>query len=317
VVREILEVALNGDPPLVDKGAMIDSRFADGTEGERLAALRSYGILDTAFDQGFDDLAQLAADICSTPISAVTLVDADRQWFKAKVGLDATETDRSVSFCQYAMVTEDLMVVPDATLDERFADNPWVLDAPGIRFYAGAPLASPQGHPLGALCVIDTVPRHLSDGEAVALRMLARQVAAKLELHRTLGNLTASYLRFQTVFDRAPIGMALVSLTPGRLGILSDVNAELATLLGCPAEALTGRSLFDFLDPADLSGIGGIVAATDGGSRTECQLRTARGGAIRARLTAAWIPGETGAHDRLVIQVEDITSTRTADVRPS
>ena len=153
-------------------------------ELERLEALRSYQILDTASEQVFNDLTQLSAFICGTPISLISLIDDERQWFKAQTGLDIRETPREHSFCQYAMRANDVYEVPDATADARFAANPLVTGDPHIRFYAGAPLLTPEGQPLGTLCAIDTVPRALSTDQREALSVLARQVMAHLELRR-------------------------------------------------------------------------------------------------------------------------------------
>lgn len=164
----------------------------DVHEDARLAALRSYRILNTAPEIAFDDLTLLASQISGTPISLLTLVDSDRQWFKSRVGVSAQETSRNVSFCAHAILQQDLFVVPDAMQDVRFCQNPLVLSEPHIRFYAGAPLVTPEGHALGTLCVIDRVPRQLSDAQEDALRALARQAQAQLELRRNLVELKES-----------------------------------------------------------------------------------------------------------------------------
>ena len=152
----------------------------------RLAALHSYEILDTPPELAFDRLAQLAAQICQTPLAAITLVDEKRQWFKAKVGFTEGETPREIAFCAWAVHQPDLFVVPDASKDERFATNPLVTHAPHIRFYAGAPLVTQEGHGLGTLCVIDRVPRALTLEQEQALRVLGREVVSELELRRVL-----------------------------------------------------------------------------------------------------------------------------------
>jgi len=148
-----------------------------------------YGVLDTAPDQALNDLTLLAAQLCETPIALVSLLDERRQWFAAKIGLDLAETPREVSFCAHALAGQDLLIVPDATRDERFAQNPTVTGEPGIRFYAGAPLITPEGAVLGALCVIDRVPRALTPAREQALRALSRQVMAQLELRRRITEL--------------------------------------------------------------------------------------------------------------------------------
>ena len=151
----------------------------------RLAALRQYDVLDTPAEPAFDELAQLAAHICQTPIALITLLDGTRQWFKARPGISVTETSRDTAFCAHTILDkETVLEVPDATKDRRFADNPLVLADPGIVFYAGAPLVTPAGQPLGSLCVIDHVPRTLTAEQRAALRCLSRQVMAQLELRR-------------------------------------------------------------------------------------------------------------------------------------
>ena len=151
-------------------------------ETERLEALQSFEVLDTLAEQDYEDLIKLASAICQTPISLISLIDSQRQWFKAKIGLDVSETPRDIAFCAHAILQDDLFVVPDAIEDERFFDNPLVVNSPNIRFYAGMPLISENGHKIGTLCIIDSEPKHLSDEQKFALRTLGKQVMNMLEL---------------------------------------------------------------------------------------------------------------------------------------
>ena len=159
-------------------------------EKQRLKVLWEYQVLDTIPEEVFDDLTELAARICEAPIAMITLVDEDRQWFKSKVGVSLTETSRDISFCGHAISQPDLFIIPDATKDERFAQNPLVTSEPKVRFYAGAPLVTPDGHALGTLCVIDKVARELRPDQKNALRVLARHVMSQLELRRRSHELT-------------------------------------------------------------------------------------------------------------------------------
>src|SRR5438132_158579 len=156
-----------------------------------MAVLREYGVLDSLPEADFDDIAFLASHICGAPIALVSLVDESRQWFKAKVGTDIEETSRDVAFCAHAILEPDgIFVVPDALEDPRFATNPLVRDEPRIRFYAGASLVSPEGMPLGTLCVFDQTPRALTAAQTWALGALAREVVVHLELRRALATLS-------------------------------------------------------------------------------------------------------------------------------
>jgi GAF domain-containing protein len=153
-------------------------------EAHRLRVLWQYDILDTVPEEVFDELADLASLICEAPIALISLVDEDRQWFKARVGTTLKETSRDISFCAHAILGTDVLIVPDATKDNRFKHNPLVTAKPKIRFYAGAPLVTPDGHALGSLCVMDKVPRALRPQQKQALQTLARHVMTQLELRR-------------------------------------------------------------------------------------------------------------------------------------
>jgi GAF domain-containing protein len=161
-------------------------------EQERLEALRSYGTLDTDAEEEFDAITRLAAYVCGTPIALISLVDATRQWFKSKVGLELAETTRDVSFCAHTILQSEPLVVPDAKKDARFSQNPLVSSDPNIRFYAGMPLHDEKGLGLGSLCVIDRTPRQLAPEQIEGLEVLGKAVVTHLQLRRVL-NLLDDY----------------------------------------------------------------------------------------------------------------------------
>ena len=218
-------------------------------EAARLAALRRYDILDTDPESGFDDLALLAAHICGTPIALISLIDANRQWFKSHIGVSVTETDRSISFCSHAIQQRDLFVVPDARGDARFRDNPMVVGENGIRFYAGAPFVTPDGHALGTLCVVDRVPRTLTPEQADALFALKRQVQSQLELRLNLKKLTQAL----SERDHAEAGQRTLI---GELRSALDKESKLAALV-----PLSSACQFNMVIPADPAQ---IPTVTDG-----------------------------------------------------
>ncbi|HEY2735718.1 MAG TPA: GAF domain-containing protein, partial [Polyangiales bacterium] len=155
-------------------------------EAARLAALRHYAVLDTDSEPAFDRITLIASRVLGVPIALVSLIDEGRQWFKSRIGLDAIETPRADAFCAHAILDTQPMVVPDARRDQRFAENPLVLGAPHIRFYAGAPLETPDGFNLGTLCAIDTQPRQFDEQQLATLRDLAALVVDQLESRATL-----------------------------------------------------------------------------------------------------------------------------------
>lgn len=157
---------------------------APENEEQRLRELLSYDVLDTDAEKLFDDITQLASQICDSPIALISLVDPDRQWFKSRVGIDATETSRSIAFCSHAILQREVFEVPNAKEDPRFHDNPLVTGDPNIRFYAGAPLITPSGHAIGTLCTIGDQPKTLTDLQRSALKTLSQSVVAHLELKR-------------------------------------------------------------------------------------------------------------------------------------
>jgi signal transduction histidine kinase/ActR/RegA family two-component response regulator len=161
-------------------------------EVARLKELWAYDLIDTPPEAEFNDLVRLASIVCDTPVALVSLVDASRQWFKAKQGIDISETPRSVAFCNHIILQKDLMVIEDAAEDPRFSCNPLVVSDPKIRFYAGAPLITAAGHALGSLCVIDFIPRTLDQNQREALQLLSRQVVSQIERRRAQAELVVA-----------------------------------------------------------------------------------------------------------------------------
>jgi two-component system cell cycle sensor histidine kinase/response regulator CckA len=195
-------------------------------EQERLHTLRSYGVLDTAGERDFDDLVALAAGICEAPIALISLVDEDRQWFKAAFGLTAKETSRDVSFCAHAIHQPDLFVVQDASRDERFSANPLVTGDPGIRFYAGSPLIAPDGLALGTLCVIDRQPRQLTPAQKQALSVLSRHVMAHLELRRQTTKMARTNRALLGILEDQRRAEELVSLSNERFQLAAHATND-------------------------------------------------------------------------------------------
>lgn len=204
-------------------------------EQQRLQALQAYEILDTPPERQFDDLVEVASFICDTPIAIVSLVDADRQWFKAKVGVETQQTPRDISFCGHAILDEELFEVPDAAADPRFAESELVTGDAGVRFYAGVPLVTSDHFALGTLCVYDRAPRQLSDAQRSALKALGRQVVAMLESHRAnrrlrdLAQIKDEFLRVATHDLKNPLqaihgASELLALSAERRGVLGEMR---------------------------------------------------------------------------------------------
>jgi diguanylate cyclase (GGDEF)-like protein/PAS domain S-box-containing protein len=237
---------------------------AQSLEADRLAALRRTELLDSPREPEFDELVEIAAAICGAPMSMVSLVDEDRQWFKAALGVDLTETSREVSFCTHAIQQDDIFTVEDATQDDRFRDNPFVAGDLGIRFYAGFPLSSPDGFHLGSLCVLDRKPHRLTAAQETALRTLARQVNARIELRqqrrelqRALAEaeeaktkLQASDRRFKAFMDSGPI----LSYLKDNQGKLVYYNQPFADRFGVNTREWIGRDDED-RDPPEIAAV--------------------------------------------------------------
>ncbi len=225
---------------------MTSSRRA-ADDDDRLAALRGYRILDTPPEPALDELTDLAAAICRTPIALIALVDESRQWFKSRIGFESAETPRDVAFCAHVLDQRTPLVVPDAAIDPRFAGNPLVTGEPGIRFYAGAPLTTPGGQVLGALCVMDRVPRQLTETQVRSLATLSRQVMSQLELHRQSdersereARLQESEERFSKIFYSSPAALFIARM---RGGAILDVNDAFERMTGHLRAACVGRTV--------------------------------------------------------------------------
>jgi PAS domain S-box-containing protein len=240
-------------------------------EPARLAALQRYQVLDTPPESDFDDLTRLAAMICGTPIALISLVDTHRKWFKSRVGMNASETPRDVAFCAHGILQPDeLFVIPDASEDPRFYDNPLVTENPNVRFYAGAPLKTPDGHAVGMLCVMDRMPRALSPEALDTLQILSRQVVVQLEQRlkiEELEHVVAERDRIAAALrDSEQIYRELIQQSHGLIcthsldGTLLSVNPAAANLLGYEPDELIGRHLSDILTPAAQHQLGAYLA---------------------------------------------------------
>lgn len=215
-------------------------------ESARLKALHQLDILDTPLEEAFDNLTRLTAGVMGVPISLVSLVDQNRQWFKSHFGLDARETPRNMSFCAYAVYQQDVLVIEDAPADERFADNPLVTGEPYIQFYAGVPLYSEQGLVLGTLCIIDRKPRSLSGGQIDQLKLLARQAEQLIKLHQQARKLkeqvvetVAINARYQATSQGAAAGIVRIN----GLGQILEVNRYACDMFGYQRAELVGNNV--------------------------------------------------------------------------
>ncbi|HEY3333089.1 MAG TPA: diguanylate cyclase [Capsulimonadaceae bacterium] len=224
-------------------------------ETERLATLRSCNILDTNREEVFDDITQMAAALCGTPIAAITLIDHGRFWFKSTVGIEVQETTRDIPFCAHTILSEDILVVPDASLDPRFAESDLVSGKQHIRFYAGAPLVTSDRQALGTLCVVDVVPRKITPDQERALRTLARHATAMIELRRSMNAekrlvderakiervLEGTEGKFRAAIDSMQEGFTIVNSS----GAIILCNPQAAAILGLSEAEITGRTTRD------------------------------------------------------------------------
>jgi len=227
------------------------------SEVQRLAALASYRVLDTPPEKALDDLTRLAAFVCETPVALITLVDEHRQWVKSSVGVeDLTQISREYSLCAHAILEKDVMVIPDTLEDDRFRDNPLVQDAPAIRFYAGAPLVTDEGHALGTLCVVDLAPRQLDSRRLEHLKALARQVVMRLSERRKLFELTQTMMerdQAQGDLDRF-FNLSVDMLCVANFDYhFTRVNPAWQTTVGYTEEQLIATPYLEFVHPDDIA----------------------------------------------------------------
>jgi PAS domain S-box-containing protein len=286
-------------------------------EPARARAVEGYDVLDTPPEPAFDDLARLASIICGTPVALVTFVHGERLWPKAKVGLPGlTGAARDDAFCAHALAhPRELLVVPDMRADPRFADNPFVRGAPEIRFYAGAPLVTAEGHALGTLCVLDRVPRVLSPEQLEALRALARQAQAQLELRRVtrqLAERNAGLARLAAIVEHSPD--AILSKRPD--GTILSWNAGAERLYGYAASEMVGRTAECLHPPERRDEYHAVMARLRAGEAVE-QFDTVRvrkdGTRVDVSVTAAPILGDGGGVRAVSWVARDETARRAAE----
>jgi len=284
----------------------------DTSLSARLDALESYGILDTVQEDGFDDIVAIAADICATPVSLVSLVERDRQWFKARVGVDLCETPIEQSVCNHGMGGADLLIIPDLTLDPRTRENTLVTEDPFIRFYAGAPLVTPQGVTIGMLCVIDVEPRPagLTEGQARSLTALARQVMTQMELRRTLRQLDDSVSRARFAEEAGGIGTFELDVRTNMM----TVSPEFCRLFGLPVtatcDAEAPESMID-RSHTELRSSGRTRSDGSAAQTVEYRLAPRDGHPARwLRRSGRFRHDDAGAVTHMYGSVQDITSQR-------
>ena len=252
------------EPSAVSPSADHPAPPAPSAERHRLATLHRYQILDTAREAAFDDITQLAALICGTPMALISLVDDDRQWFKSELGLGVSETPIGSSICAHAIRQPGLFVVPDTLADVRFVHNPLVTGDPNLRFYAGAPLHTADGVPLGTVCVLDSQPRSLSAQQAEALQALARQTMAQIELRQLLAQSQESnHYRRQLMAIaghdlKTPVRTAAYAIRK----VQRTLTAEQGAPLNVATEALA-RIDREFSQLAAMAGTEGALVAPD------------------------------------------------------
>ncbi len=312
----------------VAAGKIVLAPEARSGHSDRVHVLADYGITDTDPEQGYEDVVRIAATLCRAPIALISFVDDERQWFKAKLGTSLTETPREHAFCAHAIARpKEIMEVRDALQDERFATNPLVTGEPHIRFYAGAPLVTADGHALGTICVMDRVPRSLDPETSDALGALARQVIILLEQRKTRTALEQALTAqraadadsrraaalFTEAFESAPIGIALVSAS----GQWLRVNRSLCEILGYVPEHLLRTTFQAITHPEDLEAdLNHVKNLLSGAIRTyEMEKRYIRkdGRTIWALLNVSLVRDDAGTPLYFISHVQDISARKRTD----
>ena len=294
----------------------------------RLLALKSLAILDTEPEQVYQDAVLLAAQICGTSMAAISLVDQDRQWFKAELGLGMRETPLDWSFCRYTIADSSSLEIADAAQDERFRDNPLVTGAPNIRFYAGAPLVLADGHAVGALCVLDSNAGRLTDAQRSALNVLAQQVAVMLQTHRAARELQQLIIERDAAADQAELaaeqlrsvfdGVSAGSVLTGPDGVIVLANRALDKLLDSPPHSWVGRNYLDLIAPQE-QGQEKSVLASMWRDRTpsidrETSVRAASGDVV-VLASSALVCDVDGQPVSVQTRLESIADRRQAEVQ--
>ena len=223
----------------------LQEKYISDTEYQRLNALESYNILDTLPEKEYDAITRLASYICKVPMSLISFIDVDRQWFKSKVGIDDNETQRCDAFCNHTIMSDDILEVKDALKSDIFRDNVYVQNEPHVRFYAGAPLIDPNGYRLGSLCVVDQVPRELTDDQRDALRILASEVVAQLVLRKEKQQVEESLIKHEEFYNLFNNSGEVHCITDRDFNIQLINNTAYETL-GFQPEELIGKPIWDF-----------------------------------------------------------------------
>ena len=290
-------------------------------ERERLASLANLSILDTLPEAGYEDVTKLASTICGTPISLVSFVDQDRQWFKSERGLGVRETPRSESFCAHTIGPRETLVVEDATADQRFQANPLVLGSPSIRFYAGAPIFD-AGKVLGTVCVIDTVPRTLSAEQISGLEALARQVTVLLEQRRALAKTKAEAITLADTRKTLQLNEERMSLAADAAGIafwffdpatnIVGGDENMRRLFGLTVPEAPAEVWLEAIHPDDRDRVGREFAYGIAGHRYDTEYRVKNGDSITWIRAKAQLHSDATRH-RMIGICEDVTSRKVVD----